>query len=76
MCDNLGKYLISDEDEPQPKTKKLKQSSKLQNPIRKSNFTQVKININEDKYKIWIERNNSKISECFEKVSRIFSFFI
>jgi hypothetical protein len=43
--DNLGKYLISDEEKPQPKTRKIKPSSKPQSVIRKSNFSQVKINI-------------------------------
>jgi hypothetical protein len=64
--DNLGKYLISDEDEPQPKSRKLKSSSSKQNPIKKSNFSQVKINLYEKNYRIWIQRNNSKIYEFFK----------
>jgi hypothetical protein len=68
--DNLGKYYISDEEEPQPKTRKLKSSSKISNVIKKSNFSQVKINIYEKNYKRWIQRNNSKIKEFFRKVLR------
>jgi hypothetical protein len=68
--DKLGKYLISDEEEPQPKTRKLKASSKTQNVIRKSSFTQVKINIYEPKYKNWIKKNNSKIYEFLIKVQK------
>jgi CRISPR/Cas system CMR subunit Cmr6 (Cas7 group RAMP superfamily) len=72
MCDNLGKYLISDEEEPQPKTRKLKSSTK--NMIRKSNFTQVNINIFDKKYKEWIRTKNSKIYEFFKKVQKILNF--
>ena len=66
--DGLGKYLISDEDEPQPKSRKLKSSSSKINPIKKSNFSQVKINIYEKNYKNWIQEKNSKIHEFFQKV--------
>ena len=74
--DGLGKYLISDEDEPQPKSRKLKSSSSKINPIKKSNFSQVKINIYEKNYKNWIQEKNSKIHEFFQKVPNQILIFI
>ena len=69
MCDKLKKYYISDEEEPQSKTRKvIKPNPKPQNVIRKSNFSQVKINIFDRKYKKWIHKNNTKIYDYFKKV--------
>ena len=62
---NINEYLISDEEEPQPKSRKTKKSKTIQ----KSNFSQVKIfNIFEPKYQKWIRKHNSKIYNYFEKV--------
>jgi hypothetical protein len=75
--DNL-EFLISDEDEPQPKTKKMKSSkSSSKKLIKKSNFSQVKINIYEPEYQKWIIKCNSKINDHFQKVHfTIFNFFL
>ena len=42
MCDNLGDFFISDEKEPQPKSRKTKLKITKPRIIRKSNFLQVR----------------------------------
>ena len=70
--DNLAEYFISDEEEPQPKTRKTRKVTKSR-AITKSNFAQVKnINIYEKDYQKWIRKFNSKISDHFPKVRNFF----
>ena len=70
MCDNLGDVFISDEEEPQPKTRKIKVQPKQPKPkiIRRSNFVQVRTKIYEKQYKSWINENFTKIYSFFQKV--------
>ena len=67
--DNLAEFFISDEDEPQPKTRKTKKVIPRSKQIKISNFSQVKnINIFDPEYKKWINKFNSKIYNHFKKV--------
>ena len=71
MCDNLDVF-ISDEEEPQPKSRKTKSQKPKPRIIRRSNFLQVSNKINEKNYKKWINQNFQKIYKFFEKVINIF----
>ena len=70
--DKLGDYVISDEEEPRPKSRKtgkIPQKPIQKKIIRKSNFSQVRMNkISEKQYQKWIKKHNSKISDHFKKV--------
>jgi hypothetical protein len=67
--DNLTEFYISDEDEPQPKTRKTKKLAPRQSQIKKSNFSQVKnLNLFDKDYQKWIYKFNTKIYEHFKKV--------
>ena len=69
--DNLEEYFISDEEEPQPKARKTRKINTAKTrAITKSNFSQVKINLYDEKYKEWISNKNSKIWNFFKKVSK------
>ena len=68
--DNLAEYFISDEEEPQPKTRKTRKTPTTKTrAISKSNFSQVKnLNIYDLEYQKWISKFNSKIYNHFKKV--------
>ena len=76
--DNLAEYFISDEDEPQPKSRKTKKTPTIkQKLIKKSNFSQVKnINIYEREYQKWIDKFNTKIYDHFKKVFFLVKKFV
>jgi hypothetical protein len=72
--DNLAEYFISDEDEPQPKSRKTKKTIPKTKQIKISNFSQVKNNnIFDQKYQKWISKVNTKIYDYFKKVYSTFS---
>ena len=72
--DNLAEYFISDEDEPQPKSRKTKNTIPKTKQIKISNFSQVKNNnIFDQKYQKWISKVNTKIYDYFKKVYSTFS---
>ena len=69
--DSLEDVFISDEEEPQPKTRK----TKIQKPtpktrlIKRSNFIQVSNKIYDKNYKKWINKNFRRIDNFFTKVN-------
>ena len=67
--DNLAEFYISDEEEPLPKTRKIRKPVAKAKQIKISNFSQVKNNnIFDPEYKNWINKFNSKIFNYFTKV--------